>query len=588
MTTLKTKKFSELKQKIHNAELPVDVMAQAKFELSRLMEMQTGSLEYSMIRNYLDWLIMLPWKTLSNEAIDTTHARKILDEDHYDLNEVKDRIIEYLAVKKLRHERCATENISSFQAVTQTPTPGGQAAAIIPAKNIKQETPADLAAREPILCFVGPPGVGKTSLGQSIARALGRKFVYLPLSGVKDKAEILGDRRTSIGALPGCIMQGIKQAGTRNPVFMLDEIDKVGDDDSYNPATALQEVLDPAQNSHFVDHYLGVAFDLSQVLFIVTANTLHTIPSALLDRMEIIRLCGYTDQEKVCIAEKFLIPKQCTAHGIKADEIEFSADVILQIIRGYTREAGVRDFDRELAKICRKVAHKIANDDHSKTQISKAVLKNYLGNVNYFDEVAERTAQTGVATGLAWTASGGDLLFIEATLIPSRSSGSLILTGMLGDVMRESAQAALSYVSANLKHLKADPKAFDDKSIHMHLPSGSIPKDGPSAGVAMVTALVSLATGKHVRNDIGMTGEITLRGRVLQVGGIKEKVLSAYRSGLRTIILPHHNEQDLEDIPKELREKMKFILVETVDGVLKHAFKKPLDVKNNKKVKVKK
>lgn len=573
MLVTETNELSELKRKVDKAALPVEAQFEAKRELQRLTNIQAESIEYGMICNYLDWVTTLPWNVLSDEAIDTQYARKILDEDHYDLDQIKDRIIEYLAVKKLRYERRAIEKISGIQTVIQTPNPSAQAETTVPAMNIEQETSVDLAAREPILCFVGPPGVGKTSLGHSIARALNRKFVHLSLGGVQNEAEIRGDRRTVTGALPGRIIQGIKQAGTRNPVFMLDEIDKVSRGWNGDPTSALLEILDPTQNFHFVDHYLSVAFDLSQVLFIATANTLHAIPDALLDRMEIIRLSGYTDQEKVSIAEKFLIPKQCRAHGLNADEIAFSADAILQIIRGYAREAGVRDLDREIAKVCRKGARKIAEGDNAKIQVSKNTLKKYLGNTHYFDEVAERTAQTGVATGLAWTSSGGDLLFIEATLIPDRSS-NLILTGMLGDVMRESAQTALSYVCANLKTLKTDPKVFQDKGVHMHLPSGAIPKDGPSAGVAMVTALVSLATNKRVRNDIAMTGEVTLRGRVLQVGGIKEKVLAAYRAGLHTVILPRHNEQDLEDIPTELRKQMKFILVDTVEEVLRHAFQK--------------
>jgi len=565
--------LSELKNRLETAALSAEAQHEAERELARLSDIHVASIEYGMIRTYLEWLATLPWNKFGNETINIQHARKILDEDHYDLDKVKDRIVEYLAVKKLRHERQAAKHLTSFQAVIQTPGPNAQAEAAIPVNNIKLETPVDLAAREPILCFVGPPGVGKTSLGQSIARALARKFVHLPLGGVQDEAEIRGSRRTNLGALPGRIIQGIKQAGSLNPVFMLDEIDKVGRDWRSDPASALLEVLDPTQNYHFVDHYLGVAFDLSQVLFIATANTLYNIPSALLDRMELIFLSGYTDQEKLSITQKFLIPKQCVAHGLKHQEINFQKEAIAQIIRGYTREAGVRDLDREIAKVCRKVARKIAEGNTDEVSITVRNLKEFLGNINYFDEVAERTAQTGVATGLAWTASGGDLLFIEATLMPSRNE-NLILTGMLGDVMRESAQIALSYVRANLKNLGADPKVFDDKAIHMHLPSGAIPKDGPSAGVTMVTALVSLACDKLVRNDIAMTGEVTLRGRVLQVGGVKEKVMAAYRAGLKIIILPKHNEQDLEDIPVELCKQIKFIFAETIEDVLKHAFKK--------------
>jgi ATP-dependent Lon protease len=428
----------------------------------------------------------------------------------------------------------------------------------------------DSPAREPILCFVGPPGVGKTSLGQSIARALGRRFVRMSLGGIRDEAEVRGHRRTYIGALPGRIIQGLRRAETRDPVFMLDEIDKIGADWRGDPSSALLEVLDPAQNNTFVDTYLGVAFDLSQVLFIATANTLETIPGPLRDRMEILTLSGYTDEEKIGIATQYLIPKQLAAHGLAAVELSFEPEAIRQIIRGYTREAGVRSLEREIAAVARKVARRLAEGQSASVRITGDNLVEYLGRPRFFDDVAERTTRPGVATGLAWTPTGGDVLFVEVTMMPS-SEERLVLTGMLGDVMRESAQAAVSYVWSNAEALDIDPKLFEGKTIHVHVPAGAIPKDGPSAGVTIVTALTSLATRRPVRSDVAMTGEITLRGKVLPVGGIKEKVLAAHRAGIRAVILPRRNERDVEDVPEELRRQMRFVFVDDADEVLQHA-----------------
>jgi ATP-dependent Lon protease len=427
----------------------------------------------------------------------------------------------------------------------------------------------DSPAREPILCFVGPPGVGKTSLGQSIARALGRRFVRMSLGGIRDEAEIRGHRRTYIGAMPGRIVQGLRRAETRDPVFMLDEIDKVGADWRGDPSSALLEVLDPAQNDTFVDNYLGVAFDLSQVLFIATANTLDTIPGPLRDRMEVLVLSGYTDEEKIGIARDYLIPKQLAAPGLAPAELAFEPAALRQIVRGYTREAGVRNLEREVATAARKVARRLAEGPAEPVRITPENLVEYLGRPRFFDEAAERTTRPGVATGLAWTPTGGDVLFVEVTMMPGTEE-RLVLTGMLGDVMRESAQAAVSYVWSNAEALEIDPKLFEGKTIHVHVPAGAIPKDGPSAGVTIMTALASLATRRPVRSDVAMTGEITLRGKVLPVGGIKEKVLAAHRAGIRTVIVPDRNERDIEDVPEELRREMRFVLVHDADEVLRH------------------
>jgi len=531
---------AELRRRIEQAQLPEEARREAERELARLTTISPASPEHGMVVAYLEWMASLPWSALGGGMIDIGRARQVLDEDHFDLEKIKDRILEYLAVKKLRQER------------------RGHAG----------------DPRDPIICFVGPPGVGKTSLGQSIARAMGRRFVRMSLGGVRDEAEIRGHRRTYIGALPGRIIQALRRAETRDPVFMLDEIDKIGADWRGDPSSALLEVLDPAQNNTFVDNYLGVAFDLSQVLFIATANSLDTIPGPLRDRMEILALAGYTDEEKIGIAKQYLILKQLAAHGLSPEELAFDADAIRQIVRGYTREAGVRGLERELATVMRKVARRLAEGGREPIRITVENLGEYLGRPHFVDEVAERTTRPGVATGLAWTPVGGDVLFVEVTMMPSTEE-HLVLTGMLGDVMRESAQAAVSYVRSNAEALHIDPRVFESKTIHVHVPAGAVPKDGPSAGVTIVTALASLATRRPVRSDVAMTGEITLRGRVLPVGGIKEKVLAAHRAGIHTVILPRRNERDIEDVPEELRKQLAFVLVDEADEVLRHSLTPP-------------
>jgi ATP-dependent Lon protease len=546
---------AELRHRIEAARLPHEARREAERELGRLAGIPPSSPEHGMIVTYLEWMASLPWDKRGGGAIDIHRARQVLDEDHFDLEKVKDRILEYLAVKKLREERGER---------------GGQP---VPGQVPPAEPPrvtGDTPAREPILCFVGPPGVGKTSLGQSIARALGRPFVRMSLGGVRDEAEIRGHRRTYIGALPGRIIQGLRRAETRDPVFMLDEIDKIGADWRGDPSSALLEVLDPAQNHAFVDNYLAVSFDLSQVLFIATANTLDTIPGPLRDRMEVLALSGYTDEEKVGIAREYLIPKQLAAHGLATHELAFDPEALRQIVRGYTREAGVRNLEREIATVARKVARRLAEGQAGTVRVVAGNVLDYLGRPRFFDEVAERTTRPGVATGLAWTPTGGDVLFVEVTMMPSTDE-RLVLTGMLGDVMRESAQAALSYVWSNAEALDIDPKLFEGKTIHVHVPAGAIPKDGPSAGVTIVTALASLATRRPVRSDLAMTGEITLRGKVLPVGGIKEKVLAAHRVGIRTVILPGRNEPDVEEVPPELRRELAFLFVDDAAEVLHHA-----------------
>jgi ATP-dependent Lon protease len=548
---------AELRRRIEEGGLPEEARREAEREVQRLVGLSPASPEHGMILTYLEWMASLPWAKVAGGAIDVRRAREVLDEDHFDLEKVKDRILEYLAVKKLRQERGSAADQTANGA-------GGPVPAEPP------RVTGDSPAREPILCFVGPPGVGKTSLGQSIARALGRRFVRMAVGGIRDEAEIRGHRRTYIGALPGRIIQGLRRAESRDPVFMLDEIDKVGADWRGDPSSALLEVLDPAQNHTFVDNYLGVAFDLSQVLFIATANTLETIPGPLRDRMEILALSGYTDEEKVGIAREYLIPKQLAAHGLAAEELAFNAEALRQIVRGYTREAGVRSLEREIATVARKVARRLAEGQRGPVRITPDSLVEYLGRPRFFDEVAERTTRPGVATGLAWTPTGGDVLFVEVTMMPS-SEERLVLTGMLGDVMRESAQAAVSYVWSNAEALDIDPKLFEGKTIHVHVPAGAIPKDGPSAGVTIVTALASLATRRPVRSDVAMTGEITLRGKVLPVGGIKEKVLAAHRAGIRSVILPRRNERDVEDVPEELRRQLSFVFVDDADEVLRHA-----------------
>ncbi|MCS7283346.1 MAG: endopeptidase La [Anaerolineae bacterium] len=537
----------EFRRKIEEAGMPEEAKKEALRELDRLSKLPTAAAEYSVIRTYLDWLVNLPWNVETEDNLDIAHARKVLDEDHYDLDEIKERILEYLAVRKLKEERKKA--------------------------GLEEEEPTDQIRKERegvILCFVGPPGTGKTSLGQSIARALGRKFVRQSLGGMRDEAEIRGHRRTYIGALPGRIIQALRRVGTKNPVFMLDEVDKIGMDFRGDPAAALLEVLDPEQNREFRDHYLDVPFDLSKVMFIATANLLDPIPAPLRDRMEILELSGYTEMEKVRIAQGYLIPRQRRENGLQEHEITFTDSALLRIIREYTREAGVRNLERQIGRICRKVATAIA-EGKGKTpvRITARSIPKYLGRPRYFSESALRTEIPGVATGLGWTPTGGDVMFFEATKMPGKKGFQI--TGQLGDVMKESAYAALSYVRSKAKELGIPEDFFENTDIHLHVPAGAIPKDGPSAGVTIATALVSLLTGRKVRPDVGMTGEITLRGQVLPVGGIKEKVLAAHRAGLKVVILPKQNEQDLEEVPAEVRRALKFVLVNRVDEVFEAA-----------------
>ena len=534
-----SKVIEELRERIESAGMSEEAESEARRELERLESMPQAAAEYSVIRTYLDWLTGLPWKVVSEDNLDIASARQILDEDHYDLDEIKERILEYLAVRKLHLER--TEN--------------------------SQEKPFKGA----ILNFVGPPGTGKTSLGRSIARALGREFVRMSLGGVRDEAEIRGHRRTYVGALPGRIIQALKRSGSKNPVFMLDEVDKIGMDFRGDPASALLEVLDPEQNHAFRDHYLDVDFDLSQVMFITTANVTDTVPPPLLDRMETLRLDGYTEEEKLRIAQGYLIPRQIEAHSLRDEEISFDEAALRTIISDYTREAGVRNLEREIGTVCRKVATEIASGEAANATVTSEAVRTYLGVPRFYNETAERTQIPGVATGLAVTAAGGDILFIEATKMAGK--GSLLTTGRLGEVMRESAQAALSWVRSRSEALGIDDRAFAENDIHIHFPAGAIPKDGPSAGVTTATALVSLMTERPVSETVAMTGEITLRGRVLPVGGIKQKVLAAHRAGLKTVILPRRNEADLEDLPQQARDSLTFTLVETIDEVLSAALR---------------
>jgi ATP-dependent Lon protease len=535
--------FAEYTEKLESAELPEEAKKEAQRELKRIEGMSPQAPEYSVIKTYLDWLLELPWNVKSKDQLDITHARIILDEDHYDLQEVKDRIIEYLGVRKLVKERGVETDPGEDAAVSE--------------------------AMGAILCFAGPPGVGKTSLGQSIARALGRKFTRMSLGGMRDEAEIRGHRRTYIGAMPGRIIQAIKRAGTRNPVFMLDEVDKVGNDWRGDPSSALLEVLDPAQNHAFRDHYLDVDFDLSDVIFITTANQLETIPAPLRDRMEIIQLDGYTEYEKAYIAKKFLLPRQIKSSGLKPEEIDFTETALKKIIQDYTREAGVRNLERAIGSICRKCAVKIASLEMNHVEITPEIVREYLKKEKFDSESAESVQIPGIATGLSVTPVGGDILFIEATCM--KGGGKLIITGQLGDVMRESAQIAYSYTRSKAGQLGFDPGLFDQTDIHVHVPAGAIPKDGPSAGVAILMAMASLLSGRPVRSDVGMTGEVTLRGRMLPVGGIKMKVLAAHRAGLTTVILPKRNEQDLEELPEDVRNAMTFVPVEWIDEALKVA-----------------
>ena len=535
----------EFRKKIEAAGMPEEAEKESRRELDRLGRLPTASAEYGVIRTYLDWLTSLPWSIQTEDNLDIAHARQVLDEDHYDLEEVKERILEYLAVRKLREER---------------------------KEEREQEQPTDLIRRERegvILCFVGPPGTGKTSLGQSIARALGRKFIRQSLGGVRDEAEIRGHRRTYIGALPGRIIQALRRVESNNPVFMLDEVDKLGTDFRGDPAAALLEVLDPEQNREFRDHYLDVPFDLSQVMFITTANWLDPIPTPLLDRMEILRLSGYTETEKLHIAQEYLIPRQLRENGLRPDELRFTDGTLRKIIRDYTREAGVRNLEREIGRVCRKVVTRIAEGDTDPVRVTAQDVPKFLKKPRYFPETALRTQSPGVATGLSVTVAGGDLIFCEATKMAGNKG--FMITGQLGEVMKESAQAALSYVRSKATELGIPEDTFEKIDIHLHVPAGAVPKDGPSAGVTIAAALASLLTDRRVRDDVGMTGEITLRGQVLPVGGIKEKVLAAHRAGLKTVILPRQNEKDLDDIPEEVHKSLKFVLAERVDDVFKAA-----------------
>jgi ATP-dependent Lon protease len=523
--------INELRTRLESLELPEDVRKAAERELTRLEKLPSAAAEYGVIRTYLDWLVTLPWNQTTDDNLDLEHARHVLDEDHFDLEKVKERILEHLAVSKLKN---------------------------------------DLSG--PILCFVGPPGVGKTSLGHSIARALGRKFVRLSVGGVRDEAEIRGHRRTYIGAMPGTIIRTLRDAESMNPVMLIDEIDKMGADFRGDPASAMLEVLDPEQNKSFRDHYLDLPFDLSKVLFICTANTLDSIPSPLLDRMDVIQLSGYTEDEKFWIAKRYLLPKQLEAHGLTAERVRITDKALRLIIREYTREAGVRNVERRLADVLRKAARQIAEGKtRAKTlRVDERRVRSWLGPRRFEGEVRKRTADPGVATGLAFTAVGGDVLFFEATAYPGK--GKLTITGQLGDVMQESAQAALSWVRAHADQLGLDPEWFREHDVHLHVPAGAVPKDGPSAGITMATAIASLVRGEPVSEDVGMTGEITLTGQVLPIGGVREKTLAAQRAGLKRVILPRENEPDLQELPPETKRELDFVLVDSIDQVLDAAF----------------
>ncbi|MBL7067094.1 MAG: endopeptidase La [Candidatus Marinimicrobia bacterium] len=533
-----TMEIKELEEKIAKSRMTDEARKVAEKELDRLQKIPPASPEYTVSRTYLDWLVDLPWAIFTEDNMDVKAAKNILDEDHYGLDKVKDRVVEYLAVRKL-----------------------------------KEQVEQDSAVKGPILCFVGPPGVGKTSMGKSIARAMGRKFVRISLGGVRDEAEIRGHRRTYIGALPGRIIQSIRKSGSSNPIYMMDEIDKVGADFRGDPSSALLEVLDPEQNSTFSDHYLEVNYDLSKVMFIATANMIDTILPALQDRMEMLEFSGYIEEEKLNIAKTFLIPKQIKEHGLTKTEMEFKDEAIRKIITLYTRESGVRNLEREIANICRKIARDVAGRKRKKSYIVDGkMVATLLGPQKYFVDIAERASRPGVAIGLAWTAVGGDILFIEATGM--KGSGKLQLTGQLGDIMKESAEAALSYIRSNSKELDIDEKTFSETDIHIHVPAGAIPKDGPSAGVTILTAVYSLLKQRKVKDMLAMTGEVTLRGAVLPVGGIKEKVLAAHRAGLRRVILPEHNRKDLVEIPKQIQREMKFEFVKEMSDVLERAVRK--------------
>jgi ATP-dependent Lon protease len=537
----RAEEIKEFRKKVEDAKMPEKVLKEAEKQLKRLEKMHPDSAESATVRTYLDWLVELPWSKSTTDNLDIKAAEKVLNEDHYDLEKVKERILEYLSVRKLKEKM-----------------------------------------KGPILCFIGPPGVGKTSLGRSIARALGREFARMSLGGMRDEAEIRGHRRTYVGALPGRIIQGIKTAGTNNPVFMLDEIDKIGMDFRGDPSSALLEVLDPEQNFAFVDHYLAVPFDLTKVMFITTGNLVDTIPSPLRDRMEIIYLSGYTTEEKLGIAKNYLIPKQLDAHGLSSKILKITDSGLRSIISQYTREAGVRNLEREIANVCRKVARKIAEGKEKMFVINLQNIHRYLGVPKYLPEEEMEKDEVGVSTGLAWTETGGDIIYVEAT--PMKGKGHLTLTGQLGDVMKESAQAALSYVRSRANTLGIQDDIFARTDLHIHVPAGAIPKDGPSAGITMATAIASALTGKAVSKNIAMTGEVTLRGRVLPVGGLKEKTLAAKRMGIKTVVIPKRNRKDLEDIPKYIKKDMEFIFAETMDDVLKVSLKKTNSRKTKKSV----
>ncbi len=521
----------ELREKLKGKDLPDEARKEAERELERLSRMHPSSSEYTVARTYLDWILELPWNESTRDHLDLDDAQRILDEDHYDLEKIKKRIIEFLAVRKLKPD-----------------------------------------AKGTILCFAGPPGTGKTSLGKSIARAMGRKFHRIALGGVRDEAEIRGHRRTYVGAMPGRIIQGLRKVGVNNPVMMLDEVDKIGSDFRGDPASALLEVLDPEQNSRFTDHYLGVEFDLSNVIFIATANVLDTVPAPLLDRMEVLELSGYTLEEKVEIARRYLVPRQLEAHGLTKKDLAIEKRALVKIISEYTREAGVRNLERQIGAICRGVARQVATGHEGKIVIKVRNLEEYLGKPKYLSDVAERTSVPGVATGLAWTPSGGDILFIEATRMAG--SGKLTLTGQLGDVMKESAQTALSYIRSKACEFNIPEEVFKTEDVHIHVPAGAVPKDGPSAGITIAIALISLFTDRPVRPDVAMTGEITLRGLILPVGGIKEKVLAAHRARIKEVILPKRNSNDLDELPEQIRQALKFHLVSRLDDAVKIVFRK--------------
>ena len=555
-----SKEIKEIMEKIKIAKMPENVEVKSKKELKKLSQMSSYNPEASYIRTYLDWLVDLPWSITSSNDVDTPQAEKILNHDHYGLKKVKERILEYLAVMKLKSLQVETETTEKKEA-----------------GEVKKQPKANVPT---ILCFVGPPGVGKTSIGKSIARALGRKFVKISLGGIRDEAEIRGHRRTYVGSMPGRIIQGIKQAGTKNPVFMLDEIDKVGNDFRGDPSAALLEALDPEQNHSFSDHYLEVSFDLSNVMFITTCNVLDTIPHALKDRLEIIHFAGYTHDEKYKIAKEYLISKQLEAHGLQKEQVEINSQALQIIISKYTREAGVRNLEREIATIFRKIAREVVEGKTQKHLITSDLLQKYLGPAKFTAYLAEKKDEVGMSTGLAWTQAGGEILFIEVALM--KGKGNLLLTGQLGDVMQESCKAAMSYIRSRASTLGLPEKFYQNLDVHVHVPEGAVPKDGPSAGIAITTAIISALTHIPVRKDVAMTGEVTLRGRVLEIGGVKEKVIAAHRARIKTVILPKNNKKDLEDIRKEVLTDLKFVFVDHLDQVLKVALANPINHKEEK------